>query len=287
MAALRPCGRPANVLLLLLVSGAHAYEAIDYPTCGSDQYFDISSLNCLQCPAGQSPDAAGTSCQCTNGVLQGTACVACPEGQAPSQDGSICISCLPTLNETCSADVTLGVCNATSNFGGCTFVGECACPAQQAVVERDGVGNFLPSKRCRPCPTGTYFGGADAYTCVACPAPNMVARSTGQGCDCAPGYTSIAHSNGFWGQEVSCVESTAYSVSAAASAPTPTMLRRGRPTPCRAHRRLLAAGLTHSLAHSLTHSHSLTLPHPPTARAAGGPFLRDLRLLHGCYKTVT
>ncbi|KAL1495402.1 hypothetical protein AB1Y20_016770 [Prymnesium parvum] len=195
-------------VLLLCAAAVLSYDAIPYPECGSGEYFDISSLLCESCPAGQEPDALGTSCQCSSGVLQGSACVPCPAGAAPSRDGTACVACLPPANSSCAEEAAQGVCNGTAS--GCAFAGECACPLGLAVVEDDGVGGLLPFKRCRACAAGKYFSGVDAYTCTACPAANMVARADAQGCQCAAGYLSRQHLNGWWGREISCVPLAEY-----------------------------------------------------------------------------
>jgi hypothetical protein len=78
----------------------------------------------------------------------------------------------------------------------------------RVLVERDGHGGLLPAKRCLPCPTGTYVAGP--AECRACPAENMEASTTGTGCNCLTGYVNYAHTNGFWGRDRTCVESSAY-----------------------------------------------------------------------------
>ena len=101
-------------LLLLYSSGCLGYESIAYVTsCPNDAYFDVSSLNCVKCPAGQRPDEARTSCQCDGSQLgreeedSPLSCIACPEGEAPTRDG---LTCLP-----CSAGETILLSGNSSN----------------------------------------------------------------------------------------------------------------------------------------------------------------------------
>ena len=197
-----------RTLLALLVTLAPAtarYEPFDFPSrpCAAGNFFDVSALACLPCPAGQEPDADGTSCVCAEGrVLVGSSCVTCnATGTAPTRDRSACLPCTGESNSssTCDdPDATLGLVNS-----------ECACPAGRVLVERDGHGGLLAFKRCRPCPTGTY--AASAVECRACPRPHMVAASTGGGCVCDTGYRSFSHSGGWWGHELTCVPEAEYS----------------------------------------------------------------------------
>jgi hypothetical protein len=205
-----PMAPRRSVVLLLLAAivqpSAARYEPIPFPgacqgaaTTGST-YFDISAVSCLPCPSGQEPDIPRTSCICTSGSVLDTsttpaACVACGAGTAPTRDRSACMPCL-IANDTCP-DATLGL-NG----------GECECPSGRVLVERDGHGGLLPAKRCLPCPTGTYVAGP--AECRACPAENMEASTTGTGCNCLTGYVNYAHTNGFWGRDRTCVESSAY-----------------------------------------------------------------------------
>ena len=67
--------RFAAILALLPLVSAQS-DSVPIPTCpAADKYLDISSLNCLQCPTGQTPSDDGLSCECTAGVLTYTAAV--------------------------------------------------------------------------------------------------------------------------------------------------------------------------------------------------------------------
>ena len=213
-----------------VVTLARAYEAIPYPTCTSEEYFDISSLNCGVCPTDQKPDELQTSCECSAPRLrQGDLCVACsaagfPADYAATRDGSTCLSCsAPPLNDTTyMGEATLGLCNGTlfneETPTSCAYSGECSCPTSQVVVERDELGGLLPYKQCRACPTGSYFVAASASaaaSCVACPAENMVAIGEGAtGCTCATGFKERSFTSsgtvGWWGREKTCMEKVAY-----------------------------------------------------------------------------
>lgn len=187
---------------LLALAAFARYEPIVYPgrPCLEAQYFDVSALACLTCPPLQEPDPIGTSCICIEGhVLAGSACVLCnASASAPTRDRTVCLPCATTCsggNATC-LDATLGLVGS-----------ECACPPGRVVVERDGHGGLLEAKRCQTCPDGAY--AASATECRACPRPHMVAATT-TGCVCATGFRQFTHPNGWWGNELTCIDDAAY-----------------------------------------------------------------------------
>jgi hypothetical protein len=206
-----PAAGPASLLLLLIGGAAARYEPIAFPSkCATGSYFDVSALACLTCPPTQTADSYGTSCVCAAGrVLQGDTCVWCnATGLAPSADGTACMECTPNnvTGGTCSADATLGYDAVTK---------QCTCPAGEVLQDRDQFGGLLETKRCRPCPGGTFK--QSLTSCVACPDANMVAAppATGTtvstGCVCnTTSYRAISHPSGWWGREVSCVPTAQY-----------------------------------------------------------------------------
>jgi hypothetical protein len=174
------------------------YEPFDFPNCAASTYFDVSALQCLTCPTGQVPNDVGTSCICAgNTVLLDSACLACPlPDSAPTQDR---MGCLPCGNAS-------GVTVLDDYLSGGLVDGECSCPIGKVLVERDGHGGLLDAKQCRDCPVGSY--PASATACEPCPAEHM--EASGASCACATGYRSFEHPNGWWGRELTCVESTSY-----------------------------------------------------------------------------
>jgi hypothetical protein len=76
-------------------------------------------------------------------------CVECAAGSASSIDRSRCISCPQGVDKQ---------------------TGECLCPSNSAVIEKDVAGQYLTTKQCLSCPTGAYPGpSAPVYYCQACP----------------------------------------------------------------------------------------------------------------------
>ena len=206
-----------HLLLLLAWLGANPvceaqtrYEPLAFPApCGSNTYFDISALACLPCPSGQVPDGAGTGCVCAAGSVLGEAgCTSCSNASAttPNTERTECLSCsaLPNSCAAQAADLPL------------SSGGICRCPAGLVLfdsVGRGSDGGRILVKRCRPCPSHAYAAGATETECVPCPGPNMVTNAAGDGCECdrAAGYRAVEHANGWWGRDVSCVLSAAYS----------------------------------------------------------------------------
>ena len=197
---------------ILMTAVAARYEPIGFPAkCTAGSYFDISALSCLPCPPTQEADHAGTSCMCAGGrVLAGSVCVWCnASGLAPSADGTACMPCVPTnlTGGTCSVDSTLGFDSASK---------ECTCPVGKVLQDRDSFGGLLETKRCRPCPPGTYK--TSMTRCTRCPEAHMVAAtpasSTGitPGCTCdtSGGYRAINHASGWWGRNLTCVATAQY-----------------------------------------------------------------------------
>ncbi|KAK6490793.1 meckelin [Huso huso] len=105
--------------------------------CGSEKYFDISSLSCVQCGINQVRSVSGTSCVCqvrhrvvsSNGGA--ITCQKCPADSKPgvTQDGFDCIRCP----------------------GGLNTEGKCQCPPGRILVERNRNGMLLDEAICETC----------------------------------------------------------------------------------------------------------------------------------------
>ena len=186
-------GNCSNVWLLTLALLGFAraeYEELPFPSCTeSNEYLDISALACTACPTSQTPDAAGTNCQCQSGtVLSGGettagSCQACANGTAATRDGLACLAC--TDPSTVSSGST------------------CSCSGSgDVLVERDENGALLAAYECRTCPDGQRPSGG---VCIDCPAEHMVATAAYTDCQCETGYTLLSHLGGFWGREKTCM----------------------------------------------------------------------------------
>ncbi|ROJ29183.1 Meckelin [Anabarilius grahami] len=124
--------------------------------CGTESYFDISSLSCVKCGPNQVNSKSGLTCECQTGfrvlVSNGAfiTCQQCPDAnQGVTQDGYGCIQC-------------------PGNVG---VNGKCQCPEGSVLVERDGSGNPLNEARCEACnATEPAFSAPDATgkRCVRC-----------------------------------------------------------------------------------------------------------------------
>jgi meckelin len=76
-------------------------------------------------------------------------CEKCPNGAAASLDRSRCIICPQGVDLSS---------------------GECLCPANSAVIEKDIAGSYLTTKQCLICPLGSFPGPSQpVYSCKACP----------------------------------------------------------------------------------------------------------------------
>ncbi|XP_041104732.1 meckelin-like isoform X2 [Polyodon spathula] len=105
--------------------------------CGSEKYFDISSLSCVQCEINQVRSVSGTSCVCQVGHRMvfnnggAITCQKCPSDSKPgvTQDGFGCIRCP----------------------GGLNTEGKCQCPPGSILVERNRNGMLLDEGICEAC----------------------------------------------------------------------------------------------------------------------------------------
>ncbi|XP_041101457.1 meckelin-like isoform X2 [Polyodon spathula] len=105
--------------------------------CGSEKYFDISSLSCVQCGINQVRSVSGTSCVCqvSHRVVSSNGgaitCQKCPADSKPgvTQDGFDCIRCPRGLNAE----------------------GKCQCPPGSILVERSRNGLLLDEGICETC----------------------------------------------------------------------------------------------------------------------------------------
>ena len=194
-----------DLRLLLLVALPPAargqYDAFSYPACtGPNQYLDVSTLRCYDCPTNTAPDSLGTSCQCSgsralsDGDTTTGSCNACPANQAATRDGRSCLLCNGT-STIYTSQIMPGFVRRT-----------CGCPAGsgQVLVERDENGALLPSFECRRCPTGQQPSNG---VCVDCSDALMQATATsGYVCACpSPAFTNRLHTGGLWGRDESCV----------------------------------------------------------------------------------
>ena len=193
---------PALLLLVALPPAARGqYEAFSYPACtGPNQYLDVSTLRCYDCPTNTAPDSLGTSCQCSgsralsNGDTTTGSCNECPAGHAATRDGRSCLLC-NNASTISTSQIVPGFVRRT-----------CECPAGsgQVLVERDENGALLPSFECRRCPTGQQPSNG---VCVDCSDALMQATAaSGYVCTCpSPAFTNRLHTGGLWGRDVSCV----------------------------------------------------------------------------------
>ncbi|XP_056902437.1 meckelin [Takifugu flavidus] len=104
--------------------------------CGSDEFFDISSLSCVKCGPNQQRSTTGLSCICTRGYQTlitekvSISCQQCPlDKPAVTQEGSGCIRCPGSIGDD----------------------GRCQCPTGSILVERNVNGNLLDEARCELC----------------------------------------------------------------------------------------------------------------------------------------
>uniref|UniRef100_A0A3B5BP19 Transmembrane protein 67 n=1 Tax=Stegastes partitus TaxID=144197 RepID=A0A3B5BP19_9TELE len=104
--------------------------------CKAEEFFDISSLSCVSCGPNQSRSRTGLSCVCQTGYQTLTtdkasiSCQQCPiDKPAVTRDGFGCIRCPGSLNDE----------------------GNCKCPPENILVERDINGNLLDEARCETC----------------------------------------------------------------------------------------------------------------------------------------
>ena len=140
-------------------------------------YFDIASLSCTVCDAGQTASADGLYCicdaqdPCPSGTSPAAcacrACDATTEGY-PTEDGTQCMRCGSSTNLLANGP------------------DDCSCPENQVVVEFDAAENRLATKECLPCRTFTYANPANQYECLACPLAEWASAGfTSDPCACA------------------------------------------------------------------------------------------------------
>ncbi|XP_064409881.1 meckelin [Latimeria chalumnae] len=138
-----PTVRTRWVVCALLLVEAHSCfcQQFSIPfqqpqTCETDQYFDISSLSCIQCGANQQANINGTACVCiagyrliSNNSEPAISCKKCPDGQGVTQDNWNCITC-----------TKLDPAN-----------GKCQCNSGEILVERNITGELLNEAKCERC----------------------------------------------------------------------------------------------------------------------------------------
>jgi len=200
---------------------AQAFDIAPTPSCGDNEYIDISSLLCVTCGSNQEPDPTqmdytnnSLACRCVAGYIATSAACASDENDlidgdcvelecseycpatdtAPLEDDSQCLAC----------DNSTAVLNSGAT--------DCACADNDAfdkvLLEYDQGGNVAANKTCATCAAGTRVvlsafstAGvayeADPYACVSCPDPNMswgTSSLTIDTCSCDTGYTAVGSS---------------------------------------------------------------------------------------------
>uniref|UniRef100_A0A8C6V5C7 Uncharacterized protein n=1 Tax=Neogobius melanostomus TaxID=47308 RepID=A0A8C6V5C7_9GOBI len=108
----------------------------DPKNCGTDKFFDISSLSCTSCGSNKRSSSTGLSCVCQTGYFAliaektSIACQKCPADKpAVTKDGFGCIRCPGSLSDE----------------------GFCTCPQGSILVERDLNGNIFEEAKCETC----------------------------------------------------------------------------------------------------------------------------------------
>ena len=137
--------------------------------CTSSQYFQFSSMQCVNCGAGQKKSGDGLSCVCQSGYKL--------VAHSKDDNGPI-IQC-----ERCSTDVL----NKTASFDGSFCI---ECPA--------GVGFDTGTGLCNDCPLNAVPSdrtpdGAKRLTreCIACTADKTTPSGTGEGSYCGRCHDSF------------------------------------------------------------------------------------------------
>ena len=148
-------------------------------------------------------------------------CAACPANHAVSEDQSTCLPCAKPSGSSSSTATATNVTTATNGTNatnpssspassgmadpadGSVFdaaTSQCTCTSGSSrIVERNPfTGELYGYKACVACPSGAKQGtlvnnalvaDATAYTCAACPHPNMTFDSSTGVCACTPSET--------------------------------------------------------------------------------------------------
>ncbi|XP_055019788.1 meckelin [Boleophthalmus pectinirostris] len=103
--------------------------------CGTEEFYDISSLSCASCGSNQRRSSTGLSCVCKVGYFaltteKSSVCEKCPTDKpGVTKDGFGCIRCPGVLSDE----------------------GFCTCPVGSVLIERDLKGNILEEGQCEVC----------------------------------------------------------------------------------------------------------------------------------------
>ncbi|XP_033219517.1 meckelin [Belonocnema kinseyi] len=157
------------ILLILNRTLELSSEIIEYilpDDCKVNEYFDGSSLSCIQCEVEKNlePSENRLTCECNKksrliGFKNGfPICELCKPGTIPTSDGKNCIPCKKN-NETLA----------------------CSCSANQIRVERNLTGELLETVECLPCSINAY--PSTDGKCLPC---NDIKYSKLTKCNCPP-----------------------------------------------------------------------------------------------------
>lgn len=192
-----------------------------YALCGAgDAAYDYAGRRVCYCPAGQTPDAAGSS--------SGGACVPCPVGSyhAAGVQSDACVACAAGANTVYAGSNATGACVATG-----------AVPAPLTTCTGGRVSTYTPAGTAVfcACPPGTTDGGVAGGACVdvnECAAGNGGCAGTcvnaygGYACGCPAGQALAADGRGcaacpayMAGNGTHCVRCPEYTVAAPGGGP--------------------------------------------------------------------
>ena len=128
-------------------------------TCGTGSIYNALTYKCQECPNLQIPDTTVTDtlgnflqCRCAPGY-QATS-VDCSGDQSGNCVGLKCALCDETKSLAAYSDGKGGCAKCATPATFSYALHDCVCPAGQALIEKDTLGNRLASKTCAACPTG-------------------------------------------------------------------------------------------------------------------------------------
>ena len=128
--------------------------------CGAGNIYNPLLYKCQSCPALQVPDptvtdALGNYLQCRCALGYQSTAVDCSADLSGNCVGLKCALCDESKQLTAYSDGLKGCakCGAPAGFN--NLLHDCECPAGQALIEKDALGNRLVSKTCAACPAGT------------------------------------------------------------------------------------------------------------------------------------
>ncbi|XP_012554486.2 meckelin isoform X1 [Hydra vulgaris] len=170
-----------QVLIYLVITSLLLVETLFIPftdpsKCQVGQYFQFSSLRCINCDTNQIKSQDGLSCVCANGFrfiknnggLQ-VQCTQCDDLQVQSSDGWSCINC-PT-------DADFNMLTKTCN----------TCSGQSIAIDRQLNGELSSRQQCLSCQNDTQITNTYQTFCKRC--DQSVLDITGGSCQCPVGVT--------------------------------------------------------------------------------------------------